>query len=154
MNGTNQNQSLGKSELRYYFIRLTIYTNWTYYRLSNYQLFFSTGHCYNMWSPYNATPHGYMMGCTHYPHTYGHFQLKWLHNRKVTTAMSPKYPCSSRCSNTIIHVNLILKQPLIQRSLGAWMQEIQMCTTSDVYSLDSSLWKVFLIVTSLPKKIA
>ncbi len=24
MNGTNQNQSLGKSELRYYFIRLTI----------------------------------------------------------------------------------------------------------------------------------
>ncbi len=25
MNGTNQNQSLGKSELRYYFIRLTIY---------------------------------------------------------------------------------------------------------------------------------
>ncbi len=25
MNGTNQNQSLGKSELRYYFIRLTIF---------------------------------------------------------------------------------------------------------------------------------
>ncbi len=27
MNGTNQTQSLGKSELRYYFIRLTIYQN-------------------------------------------------------------------------------------------------------------------------------
>ncbi len=30
MNGTNQNQSFGKSELRYYFIRLTIYKKYVF----------------------------------------------------------------------------------------------------------------------------
>ncbi len=48
MNGTNQNQSLGKSELRYYFIRLTMW-----------DILGSKNNLYRLWS--NAHNHVYIV---------------------------------------------------------------------------------------------